>query len=126
MYEENNVILSAKDVEVKFRVRDNYLTAIRNVSLDLYNGETFAIVGESGSGKSVFTKTFTGAKDNDDEDKAEDANDETVISDIYEEGSDGIIDKLFQQNETVKNEEPIQETEHKVDPDEYVLYKKYL
>ena len=60
MYEENNVILSAKDVEVKFRVRDNYLTAIRNVSLDLYNGETFAIVGESGSGKSVFTKTITG------------------------------------------------------------------
>ncbi len=55
-----NVILSAKDVEVRFRVRENYLTAIRNVSLDLYEGETFAIVGESGSGKSVFTKTFTG------------------------------------------------------------------
>ena len=73
-----------------------------------------------------FTKTFTGAKNNDDEDKAEDANDETVFSDIYEEGSDGIIDKLFQQNEPAKNEEPIQETEHKVDPDEYVLYKKYL
>lgn len=30
------------------------------MSLDLYEGETFAIVGESGSGKSVFTKTFTG------------------------------------------------------------------
>ena len=44
------IILSAKDVEVKFRVRDNYLTAIRGVSLDLYEGETFAIVGESGSG----------------------------------------------------------------------------
>ncbi len=57
---EKKVILSAKDIEVKFRVRDNYLTAIRNVSLDLYDGETFAIVGESGSGKSVFTKTFTG------------------------------------------------------------------
>ena len=56
----NNVIISAKDIEVKFRVRDKYLTAIRNVSLDLYEGETFAIVGESGSGKSVFTKTFTG------------------------------------------------------------------
>ena len=55
-----NVIISAKDVEVKFRVRDKYLTALRNVSLDLYEGETFAIVGESGSGKSVFTKTFTG------------------------------------------------------------------
>ncbi|MBR4360400.1 MAG: ABC transporter ATP-binding protein [Clostridia bacterium] len=60
MEEEKNVILSAKDVEVKFRVRDKYLTAIRGVSLDLYDGETFAIVGESGSGKSVFTKTFTG------------------------------------------------------------------
>ena len=57
---DKNIILSAKDIEVKFRVRDNYLTAIRNVSLDLYDGETFAIVGESGSGKSVFTKTFTG------------------------------------------------------------------
>ena len=58
--EDKNIILSAKDIEVKFRVRDNYLTAIRNTSLDLYEGETFAIVGESGSGKSVFTKTFTG------------------------------------------------------------------
>ncbi len=55
-----DIIISAKDIEVQFRVRDSYLTAIRNVSLDLYNGETFAIVGESGSGKSVFTKTFTG------------------------------------------------------------------
>lgn len=57
---ERKIVLSAKDIEVKFRVRENYLTAIRNVSLDLYDGETFAIVGESGSGKSVFTKTFTG------------------------------------------------------------------
>jgi len=60
MDETKNIIISAKDIEVKFRVRDKYLTAIRNVSLDLYEGETFAIVGESGSGKSVFTKTFTG------------------------------------------------------------------
>ena len=60
MAEEKRIILSAKDVEVQFRVRKNYLTAIRGVSLDLYEGETFAIVGESGSGKSVFTKTFTG------------------------------------------------------------------
>ena len=57
---DRNIVISAKDIEVQFRVRDNYLTAIRNVSLDLYEGVTFAIVGESGSGKSVFTKTFTG------------------------------------------------------------------
>ncbi len=60
MEEEKKIVLSARDVEVKFRVREKYLTAIRGVSLDLYDGETFAIVGESGSGKSVFTKTFTG------------------------------------------------------------------
>lgn len=60
---EENVVLSARDVEVKFTVRGRVLTAIRNVSLDLYDGETLAIVGESGSGKSVFTKTFTGMLD---------------------------------------------------------------
>lgn len=57
---KENIILSARDIEVKFQVRDRSLTAIRGVSLDLYDGETVAIVGESGSGKSVFTKTFTG------------------------------------------------------------------
>ncbi|PPE04746.1 oligopeptide ABC transporter ATP-binding protein [Entomoplasma ellychniae] len=55
-----NKILSVKDVEVKFRVRNRILTAIRSVSFDLYDGEILAIVGESGSGKSVITKTFTG------------------------------------------------------------------
>lgn len=60
---ENTPILSAKDVEIKFSLRGNILTAIRRCSLDLYNGETLAIVGESGSGKSVFTKTFVGMLD---------------------------------------------------------------
>ncbi len=60
---EKNVILSARNVVVKFHVRDQVLTAIRNISLDLYEGETLAIVGESGSGKSVFTKTFSGMLD---------------------------------------------------------------
>ena len=56
----NNVILSVKDLEVKFKVRDRVLTAIRNISMDFIEGKVVAIVGESGSGKSVFTKTFTG------------------------------------------------------------------
>ena len=56
----NNIILYVKDLEVKFKVRDRVLTAIRNISLDFEEGKTVAIVGESGSGKSVFTKTFTG------------------------------------------------------------------
>ena len=61
--ENNNIILSVKDLVVKFKVRDRVLTAIRNVSLDFEEGKVVAIVGESGSGKSVFTKTFTGMLD---------------------------------------------------------------
>jgi flagellar biogenesis protein FliO len=60
--------------------------------------------------------------------------DEFVISDIYEEGPDGIIDKLFTQSkeaeskETKENIEHIKQNnnEHEVDPDEFALYKKYL
>lgn len=58
--EKRKVLLSAQDLEVKFRVRGRILTAIRGVSLDIYENESIAIVGESGSGKSVFTKTFAG------------------------------------------------------------------
>ena len=39
------------------------LTAIRGISLDIYENESIAIVGESGSGKSVFTKTFANMLD---------------------------------------------------------------
>ena len=60
MSEQKNIILSVKDLEVKFKVRDRVLTAIRNISMDFEEGKVVAIVGESGSGKSVFTKTFTG------------------------------------------------------------------
>ncbi|MBQ6996966.1 MAG: ATP-binding cassette domain-containing protein [Oscillospiraceae bacterium] len=58
--EDKKVLLSVRDLEVKFRVRGRILTAIRGVSLDFYENESVAIVGESGSGKSVFTKTFAG------------------------------------------------------------------
>ncbi|MCD7842272.1 MAG: ATP-binding cassette domain-containing protein, partial [Lachnospiraceae bacterium] len=61
--EEKKVLLSVKDLWVKFRVRGRVLTAIRGISLDIYEGESIAIVGESGSGKSVFTKTFSGMND---------------------------------------------------------------
>jgi oligopeptide transport system ATP-binding protein len=63
MAEEKKVVLSIKDLWVKFRVRGRVLTAIRGVSLDIYENESIAIVGESGSGKSVFTKTFAGMLD---------------------------------------------------------------
>ena len=60
----NNVILSVKDLVIKFTLRGQVLTAILGVSLDLMKGESLAIVGESGSGKSVLTKSFLGMLDN--------------------------------------------------------------
>jgi len=60
---DEKVLLSIKDLNVKFRVRGRILTAIRGISLDIYEHESIAIVGESGSGKSVFTKTFAGMLD---------------------------------------------------------------
>ena len=55
-----DVLVSVRDLEVQFSVRNRILTAIRKISLDIYKGETIAIVGESASGKSVFTKCLTG------------------------------------------------------------------
>ena len=63
MEKTNHVLLSVRDLNVKFRVRGRILTAIRGISLDIYKDESIAIVGESGSGKSVFTKTFAGMLD---------------------------------------------------------------
>lgn len=56
-------ILTVKDLNIKFTLRGQVLHAIRNVSLDVYKGESIAIVGESGSGKSVLTKSFMGLLD---------------------------------------------------------------
>ena len=60
---EKKVLLSVRDLVVKFHVRGRVLTAIRGISLDIYENESIAIVGESGSGKSVFTKTFANMLD---------------------------------------------------------------
>ena len=61
--EDKKVLLQIENLNVKFHVRGRILTAIRGISLDIYENESIAIVGESGSGKSVFTKTFAGMLD---------------------------------------------------------------
>ena len=58
-----DIILSVKDLNVKFNLRGKVLHAIRGISLDVERGESLCIVGESGSGKSVFCKTFIGLLD---------------------------------------------------------------
>ena len=57
---EKNKVLEVKNLYVSFKSHGKRMDVIRNISLDVYEGETLAIVGESGSGKSVFTKTFMG------------------------------------------------------------------
>ncbi|MFJ8236509.1 ABC transporter ATP-binding protein [Ureibacillus sp. NPDC094379] len=56
-------VLSIQNLIIKFKLRGQVLTAIRDISLDLYKGECLAIVGESGSGKSVLVKSIMGLLD---------------------------------------------------------------
>ncbi|MFT5287107.1 MAG: oligopeptide/dipeptide ABC transporter ATP-binding protein [Planctomycetota bacterium] len=51
-------ILQVQNLTTSFRTDDGILTAINDVSIDVYPGETLGIVGESGCGKSVTSKSI--------------------------------------------------------------------
>ena len=57
---EDRPIIDARNVAVDFKVEGGTVRAVRDVSFQLYRGETVAIVGESGSGKSVTARTIMG------------------------------------------------------------------
>ena len=53
-------IIEVQNLVISFKTDHGILKAVRNISFDLYKGETLCIVGESGSGKSVTSKAIMG------------------------------------------------------------------
>lgn len=64
---DSETIISIKDLTVRFPSKANlfgrprsWYTAVKNVSLEVYKGETLGLVGESGCGKTTLGRTMLG------------------------------------------------------------------
>lgn len=58
--EQKQKKLTVNNLKISFCTADGNVQAVRDISFDLYKGETLAIVGESGSGKSVTNRAVMG------------------------------------------------------------------
>ncbi|MBR3627584.1 MAG: ABC transporter ATP-binding protein [Elusimicrobia bacterium] len=56
----NNIILSIKNLFAGYYVNSRYQEVLKNINLDVAEGNTYAVVGQSGSGKSTLALSLTG------------------------------------------------------------------
>ena len=55
---KGKLLLSVKDVEVRYETKDEVVHAVNDVSFDLNYGETLGLVGETGAGKTTIARTI--------------------------------------------------------------------
>ena len=58
--ESHPLLLKVRNLQVDFKTEEGSITAVKNFSFDLRQGEVLGIVGESGSGKSVSSMAIMG------------------------------------------------------------------
>ena len=54
----NEELLRIDNLSVDYKVRDGFLSAVKNASFEIRKKEIFAIVGESGCGKSTIAHSI--------------------------------------------------------------------
>ncbi len=56
--ENNHKLLEIKNLSVDYKVKEGYLSAVKNTNITINSGEIFALIGESGCGKSTIAYTI--------------------------------------------------------------------
>ncbi|MGN0967946.1 MAG: ABC transporter ATP-binding protein [Oscillospiraceae bacterium] len=55
---KGELLLSVKDIEVRYETKDEIVQAVNGVSFDLNYGETIGLVGETGAGKTTIARSI--------------------------------------------------------------------